>query len=332
VLVLGVGVAMLFEQQKADNREAARYGDFKEKVQLLKNAVLKDRCNTATSVELSRVLVSTGHVDEAAAQLNEVVENCPADGSILTRLSRLYRKLGDHAEASRAASKLVTLLPRHASSYALRAELFEDRGQFTEAIADYRSAIELNPAHAEAAQQLSGLLEKNGKYCGAADILDQYLAHAGRVNAEELRRRSRSLRDSGKCSRNTLENNEVYIPVRYRGNVMLVDAVVNGYKALLVVDTGASSVALTRKFANRLKLDTSKGTEGMVYTASGPARVTYLQLDTVAVGSVSLKRVGATVSNRMKLGNVDGLLGNTFLSHFEVRVDNANSRLVLKKR
>ena len=107
MLVLGVGVAMLFEQQKADNREAARYGDFKEKVQLLKNAVLKDRCNTATSVELSRVLVSTGHVDEAAAQLNEVVENCPADGSILTRLSRLYRKLGDHAEASRAASKLV---------------------------------------------------------------------------------------------------------------------------------------------------------------------------------------------------------------------------------
>ncbi|HIA02687.1 MAG TPA: TIGR02281 family clan AA aspartic protease, partial [Myxococcales bacterium] len=143
---------------------------------------------------------------------------------------------------------------------------------------------------------------------------------------------SKSLRDSGQCSRFSGLEGEVVVPIRHQGNVMFVDVMINKKAAVLVLDTGASTVALSREFANRIGLDTSKGSRGVVTTASGLARVTRVQLDSVAVGSASLQKVGATVLNSMRLGNADGLLGNSFLSHFDVRVDSAKSRLILKKR
>jgi aspartyl protease family protein len=332
VVSLGVGAALLFEQQKDRNREAARYGDKREIVVALQAAVEKDRCNTATAVELSKVLDTTDNLDEATKYLQAVVDNCPADGPLLTRLARLYRRLGDHSKATRSASQLVALRPRHSHSYLLRAELFEDSGQLTKAVADYEKAFALNPAVAEAAQSLAKLLEQNNQNCRAAEVLDEFLARGRSVDAEALSRRSKALRESGSCKRLHVSGGQVTVAVRHRDNVMLVNAKINGHDAILIVDTGASSVALSREFANRVGIDTNKGTVGVVITASGRTSVTRLELNSVTVGGASLLKVGATVVDSMRLGDADGLLGNTFLSHFDVHVDSAKSQLILKKR
>ena len=42
--------------------------------------------------------------------------------------------------------------------------------------------------------------------------------------------------------------------------------------------------------------------------------------------------VRAAVVDRMQLGDVEGLLGNSFLSRFQLRVDSATGKVVLSRR
>jgi aspartyl protease family protein len=95
---------------------------------------------------------------------------------------------------------------------------------------------------------------------------------------------------------------------------------VNGRKVAMLVDTGATLVALTRDDARaagidlrRLKFDVE------VRTASGPARAARVRLDRVQVGQVRVRDVDALVLER---GLDVSLLGMSFLSRldaFQVR-------------
>jgi len=71
---------------------------------------------------------------------------------------------------------------------------------------------------------------------------------------------------------------------------------INGFPVNFLVDTGASSVAMNRKQADRLGLDYRlNGTPLGISTASGFERGWRTQLDRVQVGEVSLRNVEGTV-------------------------------------
>lgn len=104
-------------------------------------------------------------------------------------------------------------------------------------------------------------------------------------------------------------------------------AEVNGRPLDVMVDTGASMVALTYEDAERagLSLKPSDFT-GRVSTANGIAAVAPVMLDRVTIGRVTVRRVRAAVCERGRLAKT--LLGMSFLSELE-RVDISQGRLVL---
>ncbi len=104
-------------------------------------------------------------------------------------------------------------------------------------------------------------------------------------------------------------------------------AEVNGRTLDVMVDTGASMVALTYEDAERagLRLKPSDFT-GRVSTANGVAAVAPVMLDRVSIGRVQVRNVRAAVCERGRLERT--LLGMSFLSQLN-RVDISQGRLVL---
>lgn len=89
------------------------------------------------------------------------------------------------------------------------------------------------------------------------------------------------------------------------------DAMIDGRAVRVMVDTGASVVALTRNDALRLglKLEPEDFT-GTVVTASGHVRAAPVQLSTVAVGGARVEQVEALV---VEEGLEHSLLGMSYL-------------------
>ena len=90
------------------------------------------------------------------------------------------------------------------------------------------------------------------------------------------------------------------------------DTVVNGSPVTMMVDTGASTIALSYEDAERAGLNPQNlDFSQLVMTANGPARTAYVTLADVSIGGISRTNVRAGIAERGKLGQ--SLLGMNFL-------------------
>lgn len=105
-------------------------------------------------------------------------------------------------------------------------------------------------------------------------------------------------------------------------------AEVNGREIEVLVDTGATLVALTYEDAERagIYLKRSDFTH-TVGTANGVARVAPVMLDRVSIGDITVRNVQGVVSEEGRLQT--SLLGMSFLSRLD-RVDMRSGTLVLE--
>jgi aspartyl protease family protein len=105
------------------------------------------------------------------------------------------------------------------------------------------------------------------------------------------------------------------------------DAEINGRSVGVLVDTGATMVALTYEDAEDagIFLRPSDFT-GRASTANGVAKVAPITISKISIGDITVRNVGGTVAERGKLQKT--LLGMTFLSRLS-RVDMQSGSLIL---
>jgi len=107
------------------------------------------------------------------------------------------------------------------------------------------------------------------------------------------------------------------------------EAEVNGRGIEVMVDTGASIVALTYEDAERAGVYLRNGDfTHAVSTANGTARVAPVTLDRISIGNITVRNVNAAVSERGRLQT--SLLGMSFLGRLG-RVDIQSGRLLLEE-
>lgn len=94
---------------------------------------------------------------------------------------------------------------------------------------------------------------------------------------------------------------------------------VNGGTVRFLVDTGATSIALSSSEARRLGINYLNGQRGYTQTANGRAAAYRITLDTVKVGDITLQAVDAVVleGDGLKIA----LLGMSFLNRTEMKRD-----------
>ena len=102
---------------------------------------------------------------------------------------------------------------------------------------------------------------------------------------------------------------------------------INGKPVSFMVDTGATTIALSQGEANRIGLDWKRGRPGLSSTANGPVPVYAVNLSSVRVGMVEIANVAAVV---VPSDMPQVLLGNSFLNRFSMRRDSDVMRLEKK--
>lgn len=101
---------------------------------------------------------------------------------------------------------------------------------------------------------------------------------------------------------------------------------INGAPVRMLVDTGASAIALSREDAQSAGVATSIGMNDVVGRgADGAVRGQYVRLDTVELGPLKGQGLDAVVLNSGKVS----LLGQSFLSKFAA-VEITGDRMVLR--
>jgi len=96
----------------------------------------------------------------------------------------------------------------------------------------------------------------------------------------------------------------------------------------MLVDTGASTIAIPEQDAQRMGLDYKNGAPAMVSTANGMTQAWRVRLASVKIGDVSANNVEAVVIPGGSLPIV--LLGMSFLERFEMNRDGGT--MTLRKR
>jgi aspartyl protease family protein len=94
---------------------------------------------------------------------------------------------------------------------------------------------------------------------------------------------------------------------------------INGKAVVFVVDTGATTVSISQSEADAIGLKYRDGQRGMVNTANGSVPAYRLTLNSVRIGDVQVFNVEAVV---VPASMSQVLLGNSFLSRFQMKRDN----------
>ena len=122
-------------------------------------------------------------------------------------------------------------------------------------------------------------------------------------------------------------SSSVVLQADSRGH-FVVTAHVNGLPTRAIVDTGASTVSMSRSEAARLRINLSGAIPGVAHTAGGARRVWLTRVASVQVGDIVLADVEVTVSETDELPIT--LLGMSFLNRVEMQ--RSGSTLVLTRR
>lgn len=120
---------------------------------------------------------------------------------------------------------------------------------------------------------------------------------------------------------------QVILTADSRGHFITTGSI-NGISIRFLVDTGATSVALSSAEARRLGINYLTGIRGQSSTANGIVPVYRVKLDNVTVGDITLTNVDASVLEGAGLSIA--LLGMSFLNRTQMQRD--GDRLTLVRR
>ena len=81
---------------------------------MLSNAIAIDRRNPLARFQKAQVLLHTDQYEPALAELKQLVEMAPKEGSVYFVLGKVYKKLGEQSKAMVHLTRALDLSPKDA--------------------------------------------------------------------------------------------------------------------------------------------------------------------------------------------------------------------------
>jgi clan AA aspartic protease (TIGR02281 family) len=297
----------------------------------------RETCDRQAAANLGMALRRSGYRREGAKGLVAFSESCKGDAPSLRVAVNIYLDISDYKEMARVAGELIKLEPLQDNGYFLRAVAHERGGDHKRAIDDYSTALELfaNKTTISNASYM-GLArshEKLGNPCDAALAIEAWVAaNPTRNDTSQARTMIADYTSKGKCGSG--EKMDDTFPIQRRGNVVLMDATINGVKGRFVFDTGATYVSVKRSFATKAKIEIDEDSVVKLSTANGITEGKRGRAKTVQLKTVRSSDVPLVVQNDQKGtygDDVDGLLGMSFLSRFNVTINRDTVRITSRQ-
>jgi clan AA aspartic protease (TIGR02281 family) len=294
----------------------------------LENELGKEPCDRPKMLELAKRLLQTGDNRSAINRVGAFFRQCGDDPSMRRLLMAAHERLSEWDLAAMEAGKLVDADPYRADYRAWRGLVYEQKGDWERAAEDYRQALALRPRLSDVPLNLAAAYERLGRPCEAAFPLELLMFHYPDRPMPGLRARVAELSAKGGCA----SSGSKAARIRYDPAARSIQAKtrVNGHATgVFVVDTGASFVTLSLAFADRSGIDLTSSSKVLLDTANGRSIGAFILLDAVAVEGLTALHVPAVVVEGLGPG-VDGLLGLSFLSRFDLRQQNGVLEIAAK--
>jgi clan AA aspartic protease (TIGR02281 family) len=263
--------------------------------------------------------VSAGYLDENPEEVFSTVYE---------RIGALPLKLTDYAKAVEVADEYVRRVPSDSSAHYLRGIALDGAGDFQRALVDYSDAIELFGADKKRVSssvflRMAGAYAALKKFCEATAPINMWVSlDPASRDTSRTQKMISDYEQQGNCTSSKEFQKESY-PLQGQKNVVTVKAEINGVRGLFVLDTGASYVTVKSGFADRAKIPQTGTSEINLITANGPAKAKLSKADKVLLGKLEATNVPVAVQSaddKSYGAGVDGLLGMSFLSRFEVQM------------
>ncbi len=287
----------------------------------------REPCDQKSIEGLAQLLDRLGYRRQAADGLYKFVLSCGAPMTALNRSVNIYLKITDYPKAVEVADEYVRRAPSDREAHYLRGIALDGAGDHKRALADYSDAIELFGADKKKISsrvflKMASAYAALQEFCEATAPINQWVAlDPATRDTSQTQKIIADYEQQGNCVSSTEPRSERF-PMPARGGVVTVKAEINGVRGLFILDTGATYVAMKAAFASRAKIPQTEASEITVNTANGPVKAKLSRAEKVRLGRLEAVNVPVAVQDDEKIyGNgVDGLLGMSFLSRFEVQM------------
>jgi aspartyl protease family protein len=291
----------------------------------------REPCDQKSIGDLALALDKAGYRREAANGLYEFVLNCGAPVTALHRSIDIYLRLTDYPKAVEVADEFIRRAPTNREAHYLRGLALESAGDHQRALVDFANAIELfgsdkKGISSRVFMHMAAAYAGLNRFCEAAAPINMWVAFdpATRDNSQ-TQKIIADYEAKGNCTTSKDFQKEVY-PLRGQ-NVVTVKVEINGVRGLFILDTGATYVAMKSNFADRAKISQAGSGEITIATANGLTKAKLAKADKVTLGKLAATNVPVAVQNtdaKSYGAGIDGLLGMSFLSRFEVQMANGS--------
>lgn len=202
---------------------------------------------------------------------------------------------------------------------------YEQLGKIEWALGEYQAALRLEPELSDIRLKVVALLEKTGKPEEAADMLEKSLSQGAIADASATW--SEILRLRGE------DSNKTIVEVKRVGQYKLIDAVVGDeVPATLLFDKDAEYTIISEELAEQLHILLSTQTSEVHFFFNGqPLKAPLVNLSSVKVGELEVRNVPSLIWDFSEFPELDGVLGKTFLKHFQVDIHPEHQLLVLTR-
>jgi tetratricopeptide (TPR) repeat protein len=287
----------------------------------------REACYRDAIVGLGRALLDAGFPREAATSARSFVKRCGSAPEVLPLAYTGLERINDFSGALEVANELVEAVPASGTFRYWRAMAYDRTGKFSQAMFDYMNAIQLagDPKRVPGnvfykwAQSYAAL----GRYCDAISPIDMYISldPANRRTSQTTKIIS-DYAERGDCDKR-YATGTARVPFAASSDIRTLSVVVNGVVGTLILDTGATFVSITSRFAVRARVSTEPGNQVIMKTAGGRALADIGSANSVSVGKAEALGVITAVlrDDTDPFGSgVDGLLGMSFLSRFNINL------------
>jgi clan AA aspartic protease (TIGR02281 family) len=291
----------------------------------------REPCDQTSINNLGIALDRLGYRREAAESLYNFVLACHEPVEALNRSVNIYLKLSDYAKAAEVANEYVRRVPQNSTAHYLRATALQESGDVEKSLSDYADTIELfgtdkTKISSVVFVRMARAYATLGRFCEASTAILTWVAYdpVHRDNSQSQRLIS-DYDQKGNCKVTTDQVKQRY-PIAKRGAVITVKAEINGVKGNFILDTGATFVTIKSTFNDKAKIPVGDAREITILTANGPAKGLLSRADRVMLGGLAATNVPVVVQKTDERSYgvaIDGLLGMSFLSRFEVQLSDA---------
>ena len=256
------------------------------------------------------------------------MRRCGAPVTALHRAANIFLKLTDYERAVEVADEFVRRAPSNNAAHYVRALAFDGAGDYRRALVEYSNAIELFGSDKKGIAssvfvRMASAYAALGQFCEAAVPIATWVSlDPVHRDTSQTQKMIGDYEQRGNCDASKELRKERYA-LRAQQRVVTVKAEINGVQGTFILDTGASYLTVRSSFAERAKIPLSGAGEITLATANGLVKAKLSKADKVALGKLEAKNVPAAVQDvdaKSYGAGVDGLLGMTFLSRFEIQM------------